>query len=142
VGVVRNCYLRTGERTLVVERLKFNASLVRVGEEPTSTPEMLDMVIGTISKIIPEKGIGFITPCAPGADVFFHFSAAVGGQFDQLQEGQAVSFDLERANETPDRPRASKVEPCDSRLLGRRAVDERPNASHPRARHRKPTWRR
>lgn len=100
------------------------------------------MIIGIISKIISDKGIGFITPCAPGRDVLFHFSVVAGGQFEQLKEGQSVCFDLERTKGTGDRPRASKVEPCDRRLLGRRAAAEIPTASHPRARHRKPTWRR
>jgi cold shock protein len=99
------------------------------------------MIIGIISKIISEKGIGFITPCAPGGDVFFHSSAVVGEQFEQLKEGQSVSFDLERTQRAGDHPRAAKVEPCDRRLLGRRGDAEIPPASHPRARHRKPTWR-
>jgi cold shock CspA family protein len=99
------------------------------------------MIIGTIAKIFPDKGIGFIAPCAPGRDVLFHFSVVVGGQFAQLKEGQAVSFDLDWTNGTRDRPRAAKVEPCDQKLLGRRGPDEPPAASHPRARHRKPTWK-
>lgn len=98
------------------------------------------MVIGIISKIIAEKGIGFITPCAPGGDVFFHASAVVGEQFEQLQEGQSVAFELERTK-GPERPRATKVEPCDRKLLGRRGADEPPPTTHPRSRHRKPTWR-
>jgi cold shock CspA family protein len=99
------------------------------------------MLIGIIARIIPEKGIGFITPCAPGGDVFFHFSAVVGGPAEQLPEGQAVHFDLEDIPGTGNRPRASKVEPCDKKLLGRTAPPENSAASHPRARHRKPTWR-
>ena len=99
------------------------------------------MGIGVISKILSEKGIGFITPCDQGGDVFFHFSAVVGEQFEQLKEGQSVSFDLDRTKGTRDRPRAAKVEPCDEKLLGRRAADEPPLARHPRARRRKPTWR-
>jgi cold shock CspA family protein len=100
------------------------------------------MIIGTIAKLLPEKGVGFITPCAPGRDVMFHYSVVAGGQFDQLQEGQAVTFDLDRTTGTRARPRAAKVEPCDPKLLGRRAPDVPPASSHPRARHRKPTWRR
>ena len=100
------------------------------------------MNIGTIAKIITDKGIGFITPCDVGGDVFFHCSVVVGTEFDELEEGQAVSFELDRTQGTRERPQASKVEPCDQKLLGRRAPDETPPASHPRARHRKPTWRR
>jgi CspA family cold shock protein len=99
------------------------------------------MLIGIISRIISEKGIGFITPCDHGGDVFFHYSAVVGEQFEQLQEGQAVAFDLDRTTRKRDRPRAAKVEPCDPKLLGRRADDEAPPDWHPRARRRKPTWR-
>jgi len=99
------------------------------------------MLIGVISKIVSDKGIGFIAPCADGPDVFFHFSAVVGGQFEQLKEGQSVSFDLDRTKGTRDRPRAAQVEPCDEKLLGRRAADEAPPAQHPRARRKKPTWR-
>jgi CspA family cold shock protein len=99
------------------------------------------MVIGIISKIVTEKGIGFITPCDHGGDVFFHFSAVVGERFEQLTEGQSVSFDLDRTKGTRDRPRAAKVEPCDEKLLGRSSLPEKPATRHPRARRRKPTWR-
>ena len=99
------------------------------------------MKIGVICKMISEKGIGFIRPCDTGGDVFFHSSVVVGGQFEQLKEGQAVSFDLDRTKEARDRLRAAKVAPCDEKLLGRRAEDEPPPARHPRARGRKPTWR-
>lgn len=100
------------------------------------------MLIGTICKIIAEKGIGFIKPCDRGGDVFFHSSALVGEPFERLKEGQAVSFDLDRTPAARDRPRAAKVQPCDEKLLGRKAAEEPPPVSHPRARHRKPTWRR
>ena len=100
------------------------------------------MIVGIIKKIISEKGIGFITPYAPGGDVFFHFSVVVGQSAEQLKEGQAVRFEFDEAPETRGRPRASKVEPCDKKLLGRRAPPENSTAAHPRARHRKPTWRR
>jgi CspA family cold shock protein len=100
------------------------------------------MAIGVISKIVSEKGFGFIKPCGPGRDVFFHHSALVGEQFERLKEGQAVSFDVERVKDRRDRPRAARVEPCDQKLLGVTAADEPPTPRHPRARGRKPTWRR
>ncbi len=101
----------------------------------------MHMLIGIISKILADKGIGFITPSDERGDVFFHASVVVGEQFEQLKEGQAVAFDLERTKERRDRPRAAKVTPCDEKLLGRRAADEPPPSRHPRARRRKPTWR-
>ena len=99
------------------------------------------MGIGIIAKLISEKGIGFIAPCDEGGDVFFHCSAVVGEPFEQLKEGQAVSFELERTIGRRERRRAAKVERCDERLLGRTSVPEPPAARHPNARRRKPSWR-
>lgn len=59
---------------------------------------------GTIKKKM-EKGFGFIAQQDGGADLFFHMSAT-NGQFDSLQEGQSVSFDIE---ESPKGPRATNV---------------------------------
>jgi hypothetical protein len=61
--------------------------------------------------------------------------------FEQLKVGQAVSFELDLENKDRDRPRASKVAPCDPKLLGKKGAEE-DGAKHPRARRRKPTWRR
>ena len=99
------------------------------------------MGIGVITKLVSEKGIGFISPSGGKNDVFFHFSVLVGEQFEQLKEGQAVTFDLDTEESTRDRPRAAKVEPCDPKLLGKSGENEKA-AAHPRARRRKPTWRR
>ncbi len=62
------------------------------------------MPTGTIKKKM-EKGFGFIAPQDGSADLFFHMSAC-NGQFDSLQEGQTVSFDIE---ESPKGPRAQNV---------------------------------
>lgn len=40
------------------------------------------------------KGFGFIE-AENGSDVFVHFSAIQGSGFKSLQEGQAVSFDVQ-----------------------------------------------
>ncbi len=99
------------------------------------------MGLGVIAKLISEKGVGFIKPCDEGGDVFFHYSALVGIPFEQLTEGQAVSFDIDRVAGTRNRRRAEKVEPCDPKLLGRTSEGEPLAARHPKARRRKPTWR-
>jgi CspA family cold shock protein len=49
---------------------------------------------GTIKKVT-EKGFGFITPEGEGKDVFFHSNSLVGVQFNELREGDAVSFETE-----------------------------------------------
>lgn len=49
---------------------------------------------GTIKKLT-DKGFGFITAEGMGKDLFFHSNALVGVSFDQLREGDAVSFETE-----------------------------------------------
>ncbi len=100
------------------------------------------MLIGTIANILSAKGIGFIKPCGPGNDVFFHATVVAGDQFKQLKEGQAVAYELASDMKADERLRAAKVEPCDPKLLGACGEEEKPAKTHPRSRHRKPTWRR
>lgn len=52
---------------------------------------------GTVKWFNAEKGYGFITR-EEGNDVFVHFSAIQGDGFKSLEEGQAVSFDVEEGN--------------------------------------------
>jgi len=69
---------------------------------------------GTIKTIRADKGFGFITKDgAPigGSDLFFHKSAVEDGGFDDLREGQAVSFDEGRDPRDPSRLRAADVRP-------------------------------
>jgi len=60
---------------------------------------------GKIKRLIRERGFGFIT-AEDGEDVFFHLSALEGEDFDALEEGTNVEFDLERG---PKGPRATNV---------------------------------
>jgi len=51
------------------------------------------MAVGTIKKLVMERGFGFITPAAGGSDIFFHCSALPQkNDFDGLEEGQRVEF--------------------------------------------------
>jgi cold shock protein len=68
------------------------------------------MAEGTIARVITDRGFGFIKPDDGGADVFFHHTGVVGGGFDSMQEGQAVSFDVGR-DERSNKPRAENVRP-------------------------------
>ena len=47
---------------------------------------------GTIKKL-NEKGFGFISTGNEGKDLFFHKSELVGITFEELHEGDAVSFE-------------------------------------------------
>ncbi len=49
---------------------------------------------GTVKWFNAEKGFGFISR-EDGSDVFVHFSAIQGDGFKTLEEGQAVTFEIE-----------------------------------------------
>jgi CspA family cold shock protein len=51
------------------------------------------MANGTVKWFNESKGFGFITR-NDGTDVFVHHSAIAGEGFKNLDEGQAVSFDV------------------------------------------------
>ena len=62
------------------------------------------MAEGTIKKLT-DKGFGFIDD-GSGKDMFFHTSALEGIQYDELREGQRVSYNV---GEGPKGPRAENV---------------------------------
>ena len=62
---------------------------------------------GTIKRLT-DKGFGFIDT-GSGKDVFFHMSALDGVRYDDLREGQAVTFE---EGEGPKGPRAENVRPA------------------------------
>ena len=53
---------------------------------------------GKIKRLIRERGLGFIS-VENGRGVFFHHSALEGIDFDALEEGDSVEFNLERGPE-------------------------------------------
>ncbi len=61
---------------------------------------------GTIKRIT-DKGFGFIA-ASDGTEYFFHQSACQGTRFDDLREGQNVSFTV---GQGPKGPRAENVKP-------------------------------
>lgn len=60
---------------------------------------------GTIA-VKKDTGFGFITPGDGGKDVFFHASALVDIAFDDLKEGDAVTFEM---TDGPKGPAAADV---------------------------------
>ncbi|PIU69197.1 MAG: cold-shock protein [Armatimonadetes bacterium CG07_land_8_20_14_0_80_40_9] len=55
---------------------------------------------GKIKRVIRERGFGFIS-AEDGKEVFFHRSALQGVNFDTLEEGNEVEFDVERGDKGP-----------------------------------------
>ena len=60
---------------------------------------------GTIKRLVSEKGFGFIL-AEDGAEYFFHHSACPEARFEDLREGQALTFDKTQG---PKGPRAQNV---------------------------------
>jgi len=54
------------------------------------------MSTGTVKWFNGQKGYGFIQPDDGGSDVFVHISAVERAGLRGLQEGQKLSFELER----------------------------------------------
>jgi len=62
--------------------------------------EVSQMAQGTVKWFNATKGFGFIT-AEDGKDVFAHFSAIQTDGFKTLEEGQAVTFDVEDGERGP-----------------------------------------
>lgn len=54
------------------------------------------MTTGTVKWFNSTKGFGFIAPASGTKDVFVHVTALERAGIHKLDDGQAVSFDLER----------------------------------------------
>ena len=61
---------------------------------------------GVIKKLT-DKGFGFISVEGQEKDLFFHSKSLVGVQFNELREGEAVSFEVE---DSPKGPNAVNVQ--------------------------------
>ena len=120
------------------------------------------MRYGTIVRYFPEKGFGFIRPDT-GADIFFHVTAFGACQaLPEIEPGQPVQFELMTREEerllardtgrNDDRQKSGKPTLRKAKLV--ELIDKIPGATldekagkqpaerHPRARKKKPTWRR
>jgi len=58
------------------------------------------MATGTIKKLT-DKNFGFIAQEGEDQDLFFHASALMDITFEELREGDAVSFEVEDAEKGP-----------------------------------------
>ena len=58
------------------------------------------MATGTVKWYNSTKGYGFIEPSDGGKDVFVHVSAVEGAGMNGLNEGQKISYEVERDRRT------------------------------------------
>jgi CspA family cold shock protein len=66
----------------------------------TRSAEVNDVANGTIKRLVRDRGFGFIRDDG-GQEWFFHRSSVKAGTFEQLNEGQRVSFDEEPSAKGP-----------------------------------------
>lgn len=64
---------------------------------------------GIIKKIVVDKNFGFISLKEGGKDVFFHKEKLVGVNFEDLREGDTVSFEIEETEKGPAAINVEKV---------------------------------
>ncbi|OGG41440.1 cold-shock protein [Candidatus Kaiserbacteria bacterium RIFCSPHIGHO2_01_FULL_46_22] len=55
---------------------------------------------GTIARLT-DRGFGFVKPDQGDKDVFFHARSLVDVMYDDLREGEAVTFDVEEGPKGP-----------------------------------------
>jgi CspA family cold shock protein len=64
------------------------------------------MIKGTVKKVVPDRGFGFIA-ADDGKEYFFHRSSVDDTlNFDSLQGGETVTFEIEQSQKGP---RANRV---------------------------------
>jgi CspA family cold shock protein len=57
--------------------------------------------VNGIIKKLTDRGFGFIGAEGQEKDLFFHGKSLVGAQFDDLREGDAVTFEIEQSDKGP-----------------------------------------
>ena len=69
---------------------------------------LIAMQTGTIARLT-DKGFGFIKREGQERDLFFHSNELVGITFDELREGDQVSFEVADSPKGPNAVKVSKV---------------------------------
>jgi len=69
------------------------------------------MATGKITRIVRDRGFGFIQPEGSTQEVFFHKTSLESGSVEELNEGTVVEFESEPDPKQPNRNRAAKVRP-------------------------------
>jgi CspA family cold shock protein len=68
----------------------------------------INMQEGTIARLT-DKGFGFIKRDGQEKDLFFHSNELVGVSFDELREGDKVTFEIAESPKGPNAVKVSRV---------------------------------
>jgi CspA family cold shock protein len=71
------------------------------------------LATGKITRIVRDRGFGFIQSSEANEEVFFHTTSLLAGGFDDLKEGQNVEFNIQPDPRNPSRSRAADVRLAD-----------------------------
>jgi CspA family cold shock protein len=67
---------------------------------PRGAPATMGSGSGVVKWFNPQKGFGFIQPNEGGGDIFVHISAVERAGLQGLNEGQAISYEIEQDRRT------------------------------------------
>ncbi|HTE86499.1 MAG TPA: cold shock domain-containing protein [Dehalococcoidia bacterium] len=81
-----------------------------LGGKPVEVRDVGRPVQGTVSRILGDRGYGFVKPSGTTTDVFFTSQGLRGARFSELRVGQNVSFRVEPDPRVPGRMHAIEVQ--------------------------------
>jgi CspA family cold shock protein len=64
---------------------------------------------GTIKKLVSDRGFGFISREGQPKDLFFHSKELKGVTFDELKEGDALTFEVVDGEKGPSATNVSRA---------------------------------
>lgn len=64
---------------------------------------------GTIKKLVTERGFGFIAREGEAKDLFFHSKDLSGVTYEELKEGDTLSFDVVDGEKGPSAKNVTRV---------------------------------
>lgn len=64
-------------------------------------PLIFSMATGIVKKKVEGKGFGFIAVEGQEKDLFFHAKELMGVTFEELREGESVSFEVTQSEKGP-----------------------------------------
>ena len=64
---------------------------------------------GTVKKKVEDRGFGFIAREGESKDLFFHSKNVVGTTFEELREGDAVTFEVVQGDKGPAAEQVTKA---------------------------------